>query len=185
MPYRQWLRRPRPSKRELSEQNLRRLSFSPDANAVIAILEQKLDNRLLNRVHSQIFNYRRSLGVLVVGRGNIGSAWLSLYRRLRERINEQMDVRIIGIVNSTRLWLDYNGVELADWEDSFEQLAKPYEMSQLITELPNAPYDELVMLDLTDSIEVAQQYPSFFANGLHIISANKRAGASGEAQYNE
>ncbi|WP_244596067.1 bifunctional aspartate kinase/homoserine dehydrogenase II [Pseudidiomarina aestuarii] len=172
-------------KRELSEQNLRRLSFSPDANAVIAILEQKLDNRLLNRVHSQIFNYRRSLGVLVVGRGNIGSAWLSLYRRLRERINEQMDVRIIGIVNSTRLWLDYNGVELTDWEDSFEQLAKPYEMSQLITELPNAPYDELVMLDLTDSIEVAQQYPSFFANGLHIISANKRAGASGEAQYNE
>ncbi|PHR64098.1 bifunctional aspartate kinase/homoserine dehydrogenase II [Pseudidiomarina marina] len=172
-------------KTELSAQNLRRLAFSPDSNAVIAILEQKLDNRLLNRLHSQLFNYRRSLGVLVVGRGNIGSAWLSLYRRLRERINEQMDVRILGILNSTRMWLDYNGLELDDWQASFDKFARPYELSQLIPELPNAPCDELVMLDLTDSVAVAQLYPSFFANGLHIISANKRAGASGESQYNE
>lgn len=172
-------------KTELSAQSLRRLAFSPDSNAVIAILEQKLDNRLLNRLHSQLFNYRRSLGVLVVGRGNIGSAWLSLYRRLRERINEQMDVRILGILNSTRMWLDYNGLELDDWQASFDKFARPYELSQLIPELPNAPCDELVMLDLTDSVAVAQLYPSFFANGLHIISANKRAGASGESQYNE
>lgn len=172
-------------KTELSAQNLRRLAFSSDSNSVIAILEQKLDNRLLNRLHSQLFNYRRSLGVLVVGRGNIGSAWLSLYRRLRERINEQMDVRIIGILNSTRMWLDYNGLELDHWEVSFDKFARPYELSQLIPELPNAPYDELVMLDLTDAVSVAQLYPSFFANGLHIISANKRAGASGESQYNE
>ncbi|MDX1706040.1 bifunctional aspartate kinase/homoserine dehydrogenase II [Pseudidiomarina sp.] len=172
-------------KQELSEQNLKRLSFTPDNNAVVAILEQKMDNRLLNRLHSQLFNYRRSLGVLVVGRGNIGSAWLALYRRLRERINEQMDVRIIGILNSTRMWLDYNGVDLNDWEASFEQLARPYDLSQLIPELPNAPYDELVMLDLTDAVPVAQLYPSFFANGVHIISANKRAGASNESQYNE
>lgn len=172
-------------KQELGEQNLKRLSFTPDNNAVVAILEQKLDNRLLNRLHSQLFNYRRSLGVLVVGRGNIGGAWLALYRRLRERINEQMDVRIIGILNSTRMWLDYNGVDLNDWEASFEQLARPYDLSQLIPELPNAPYDELVMLDLTDAVPVAQLYPSFFANGVHIISANKRAGASNESQYNE
>src|SRR5690606_18663410 len=119
-------------KTELSAQNLRRLAFSPDSNSVIAILEQKLDNRLLNRLHSQLFNYRRSLGVLVVGRGNIGSAWLSLYRRLRERINEQMDVRIIGILNSTRMWLDYNGLELDDWQASSDKFARPYELSQLI-----------------------------------------------------
>ncbi|RUO72251.1 bifunctional aspartate kinase/homoserine dehydrogenase II [Pseudidiomarina sediminum] len=172
-------------KQEVGEQALRRLALVPDNSAVVAILEQKLDNRLLNRIHSQLFNHRRSLGVLVVGRGNIGSAWLALYRRLRERINEQMDVRIIGILNSTDMWLDYNGLELNDWQEQFERLARPYEMSQLIPELPNAPYDELVMLDLTDAMPVAQLYPSFFANGLHIISANKRAGASNESQYNE
>lgn len=172
-------------KRELSEQNLRQLSFSPDQTAVIAILEQKLDNRLLNRVHSQLFNYRRSLGVLVIGRGNIGSAWLALYKRLRQRINEQMDVRIIAIMNSKHCWLDYDGVELDDWEAQFDQLAQPYELSQLISNMPNAPYDELVALDLTDADTVAQQYPSMFANGLHIISANKRGGSANNSMYDE
>lgn len=172
-------------KQQLSEQNLRRLSFSDNSTSVIAILEQKLDNRLLNRIHSLLFNYRRSLGILVVGRGNIGAEWLSLYRQLRDRINEVMDVQIIGICNSKRMWFDYNGLELNDWEDSFERLARPYVLSEFIGELPNAPYDELAMLDLTDAVPVAQLYPSFFANGVHIISANKRAGASEEAQYRE
>lgn len=170
---------------ELKTQTLRHFSVAPEQNSAVAILEQKLDNGLLNRVHSQLFNYRRSLGVLVVGRGNIGSAWLALFRRLRERINEQMDVRIIGILNSKRMWFDYAGLELTDWEQSFEQLARPYELSKLIPELANAPYDELVMLDLTDAVAVAQLYPSFFANGVHIISANKRGGSAEEGQYNE
>lgn len=172
-------------KQQLAEQNVRRVSFSPNSSSVIAILEQKLDNRLLNRLHSLLFNYRRSLGILVVGRGNIGTAWLQLYQQLRDRINEVMDVQIIGICNSTRLWSDYNGLELSQWQSGFDRLARPYVLSEFIGELPNAPYDELVMLDLTDSLEVAQLYPSFFANGLHIISANKRAGASEDAQYRE
>lgn len=172
-------------KRQLGEQRVKRFGFSPDGNSAIAILEQTLDNRLLNRLHSQLFTYRRSLGVLVVGRGNIGSEWLKLFNQQRDRINQMMDVRVIGICNSTRLWLDYSGVELNSWQDSFERLARPYVMSELIRELPNAPYDELVMMDLTDAIAVAQQYPSFFANGMHIIAANKRAGSADEPLYRE
>src|SRR5690606_34094182 len=94
-------------------------------------------------------------------------------------------VQIIGICNSTKLWFDSNGLELGNWQDSFDRLARPYVLSEFIGELPNAPYDELVMMDLTDAIPVAQLYPSFFANGVHIISANKRAGSSSEAQYKE
>ena len=151
----------------------------------VAILEQKLDNRLLNRLHSQLFNYRRSLGVLVIGRGNIGTAWLDLFRQQRDRINQVMDVRVIGIANSKKLWLDYSGVELSEWQAGFDRLSRPYVLTELLRELPNAPYDELVMIDLTDAKPVAQLYPSLFANGLHIISANKRAGSAEEALYRE
>ncbi|EKE80883.1 bifunctional aspartate kinase/homoserine dehydrogenase II [Idiomarina xiamenensis] len=172
-------------KRQLGEQQLRKLVVSERGDSVLGLLEQKLDNRTLNRLHSQLFSYRRSLGVLVVGRGNIGSAWLQLFNQQRERISQMMDVRIIGITNSKRLWLDYNGIELHDWQQDFDRLARPYVLSELIRELPNAPYDELVMMDMTDATAVAQLYPSFFANGLHIIAANKRAGASSEAQYRE
>jgi aspartokinase/homoserine dehydrogenase 2 len=88
-------------------------------------------------------------------------------------------------MNSKRCWLDYDGVELSDWEASFAQSAQPYELGQLISDMPHAPYDELVALDLTDADAVAQQYPSMFANGLHIISANKRGGSANKRMYDE
>ncbi|OIN03206.1 bifunctional aspartate kinase/homoserine dehydrogenase II [Idiomarina sp. MD25a] len=172
-------------KLQLGEQKVRRFAVSEDGCSAVAILEQKLDNRLLNRLHSQLFNYRRSLGVLVIGRGNIGTAWLDLFRQQRDRINQVMDVRVIGIANSKKLWLDYSGVELNEWQAGFDRLSRPYVLTELLRELPNAPYDELVMIDLTDAKPVAQLYPSLFANGLHIISANKRAGSAEEALYRE
>ena len=172
-------------KLQLDDQQVRRFAVSEDGCSAVAILEQKLDNRLLNRLHSQLFNYRRSLGVLVIGRGNIGTAWLDLFRQQRDRINQVMDVRVIGIANSKKLWLDYSGVELNDWQAGFDRLSRPYVLTELLRELPNAPYDELVMIDLTDAKPVAQLYPSLFANGLHIISANKRAGSAEESLYRE
>ena len=95
-----------------------------------------------------------------------------------------MDMRVIGIANSRQLWLDYNGVDLGEWASDFDRLARPYVLTELLRELPNAPYDELVVIDLTDAKQIAQLYPSLFANGMHIISANKRAG-SAEALYRE
>lgn len=170
---------------QLSEQNVRRFVVSPNGDSAIAILEQPLDNRLLNRLHSQLFNYRRSLGVLVIGCGNIGTAWLKLFGQQRDRSNQVMDVRIIGIANSKRLWLDYQGIDPNQWADNFDRRARPYVLTELLRELPNAPYDEQVVIDLTDAKAVAQLYPSLFANGMHVISANKRAGSADEALYRE
>ncbi|RUO23873.1 bifunctional aspartate kinase/homoserine dehydrogenase II [Aliidiomarina minuta] len=172
-------------KREVEEQSLRHFMLADNKNSAIALLGQKLDQRLLNRLHSLLFNFRRSIGILVLGRGNIGSEWISLFRQQRDRLNENVDVRIMGIANSKRLWLDYGGVDLQDWTDNFDRLARPYVLTELLRELPNAPFDELVVMDLTDAREVARLYPSFFANGMHIISANKRAGAAEEALYRE
>ncbi|RUO36985.1 bifunctional aspartate kinase/homoserine dehydrogenase II [Aliidiomarina shirensis] len=172
-------------RREVGEQELRRFSISENKTSAVAILGQKLDNRLLNRLHSQLFNFRRSVGVLVIGRGNIGSEWIELYRQQSDRMNENVDVRILGIANSRRLWLDYSGVDLQDWQDNFERLARPYVLTELLRELPNAPCDELILMDLTDAGSIAQLYPSFFANGMHIISANKRAGSAEESLYRE
>lgn len=172
-------------KREVDEQHLHHFAVAENNNSAIAILAQKLDHRFLNRLHSLLFNFRKSVGVLVIGCGNIGSEWLRLFSKQRDHLNETIDVKVMGIANSTQLWLDYNGVELGHWREDFQRLARPYVLNELLGELPNAPFDELVVMDLTDSVDIARHYSTFFANGLHIISANKRAGAAPEAMYRE
>lgn len=172
-------------KRELEEQALRYFSVAGNQTSAIGILNQHLDQGLLNRVHSKLFKFRRSVGVVLFGCGNIGSAWLELFKKQKERTTRAVDVHVIGIASSTNVWLDYRGVDLHAWDTEFQRLSRPYVLSELLQELPNAPFDELVALDLTDSESMAQHYTSFFANGFHMISANKRAGASTHTRYKE
>lgn len=172
-------------KNELETQQVRKFLVSDNHHSAIAILGQRLDQRLLNRIHSLLFTFRKSIGILVLGRGNIGSQWLNMFHQQHDNLNENVDVHIMGIANSTRLWLDYSGVDLQAWEADFERLARPYVITELLRELANAPFDELAVMDLTDARDVARLYPSFFANGMHIIGANKRAGAAEEPLYRE
>lgn len=172
-------------KRQVEAQNLHHFAVTHNLNAAVALLGQKLDVSFLNRLHSLLFNFRKSVGLFVIGCGNIGSTWLELFKKQRDSLNESTDVKIMGIINTTRLWIDYSGIELNHWREDFQRLGRPYVLNELLRELPNAPFDELVVLDLTDSNDIAQHYSTFFANGMHIISANKRAGASHAAQYRE
>ncbi len=44
------------------------------------------------------------------------------------------------------------------------------------------PYDDLVVLDVTASQQLVDQYIDFASHGFHVISANKLAGASDSDQ---
>ena len=47
------------------------------------------------------------------------------------------------------------------------------------------PYDDLVVLDVTASQQLADQYLDFASHGFHVISANKLAGASDSNKYRQ
>ncbi|SQB41774.1 bifunctional aspartate kinase II/homoserine dehydrogenase II [Citrobacter koseri] len=46
-------------------------------------------------------------------------------------------------------------------------------------------YDDLVVLDVTASEQLADQYLDFASHGFHVISANKLAGASTSDKYRQ
>ncbi|MFV8208440.1 bifunctional aspartate kinase/homoserine dehydrogenase II, partial [Enterobacter cloacae complex sp.6701988] len=47
------------------------------------------------------------------------------------------------------------------------------------------PYDDLIVLDVTASGELANSYVDFASYGFHVISANKIAGAAPTQQYRD
>ena len=47
------------------------------------------------------------------------------------------------------------------------------------------PYDDLVVLDVTASAALAQQYRDFASYGFHVVSANKLAGAAASQEYRQ
>src|SRR5699024_11366551 len=67
----------------------------------------------------------------------------------------------------------------------FNDEAVEQDDESLFLRLRAHPYDDLVVLDVTASQQLADQYLDFASHGFHVISANKLAGASDSNKYRQ
>lgn len=113
------------------------------------------------------------VNIVVLGRGVVGSVWLDGSAELKARYQGIADVKIVAIANSTRFLLDKNGLGI-EQINQYAQLSKPADLSQLVNEVADLELNNLVVLDLTASDVVANQYLEFAERGWNVISANKK-----------
>lgn len=175
----------------LKTQPLEFIWQSADQISVVAILRQKVSRELLRNVHDDLFRPHKTIGLVVLGHGTLAKTWLELYRQQREKLSarSKFDFTLIGLVSSSKGWLSYQGLipqlQNRTLADAFEQQAQELEPKQLLNWMSAHPFDELVILDITASDEVAKHYMSFAKHGFHVISANKRAAAFPLLQFHE
>lgn len=164
---------------------------SADQISVVAILRQKVSRELLRNVHDDLFRPHKTIGLVVLGKGPIAKTWIDLYRQQREELSarSKFNFTLIGLVSSTKGWLSYQGLlpqlQNRTLDDAFTQSAQELAPNQLLNWMSGHPFDELVVLDITASDEVAKHYMSFAKHGFHVISANKRGAAFPLAQFHE
>lgn len=72
-----------------------------------------------------------------------------------------------------------------NWDQQFEEYGRELVPDELLQWLSLHPFDELVVLDFTNSDEVAAHYEDYAKYGFHVISANKRAAAFDLDKYHQ
>lgn len=152
--------------------------FMPENKiSIIAIIHGKVDTNLINKIHDKIFILKKKIGIILFGKGNIGSKWLELFHLQHKKLikKHHCDVVLSGIVNSTKSFLDYKGINLNLINQNFIKQAKEKNHDQLLHWICNHPYNELIIIDITSSLKLAQQYLFFAQKKIHVISANKLA----------
>ncbi|XNM79920.1 hypothetical protein ACLK1U_22280 [Escherichia coli] len=82
------------------------------------------------------------------------------------------------MVDSRRSLLSYDGLDASRALAFFNDEAVEQDEESLFLWMRAHPYDDLVVLDVTASQQLADQYLDFASHGFHVISANKLAGAS-------
>ncbi|MCK8343042.1 bifunctional aspartate kinase/homoserine dehydrogenase II, partial [Erwinia amylovora] len=83
-----------------------------------------------------------------------------------------------GVVDSRRSLLIYQGLDASRAMSFFEDEAVLQDEESLLLWMRAHPFDDLVVLDVTPTEKLAGQYLDIATNGLHVIGANKVAGAS-------
>jgi aspartokinase/homoserine dehydrogenase 2 len=117
---------------------------------------------------------------VLFGKGNIGSRWLELFAREQTTLSARTGFEFVlaGVVDSRRSLLNYEGLDASRALAFFNDEAVEQDEESLFLWMRAHPYDDLVVLDVTASEQLADQYLDFASHGFHVISANKLAGAS-------
>ena len=124
---------------------------------------------------------------VLFGKGNIGSRWLELFAREQVTLSARTGFEFIlaGVVDSRRSLLNYEGLDASRALAFFNDEAVEQDEESLFLWMRAHPYDDLVVLDVTASEQLADQYLDFASHGFHVISANKLAGASSTDKYRQ
>jgi len=165
------------------------ISESQTELSLVAILRNTAPiSALVRNIHSQLFQAQKRVGIALCGKGNIGSSWLRLFSEQKLELEKRrgMNFELIAIVDSQSYWFDENGIDAKNANKKFDNIAVFNDGQEWLFKIGKAEkYDDVIVLDVTASPELANQYLDIAQQGLHLISANKLAGSASSNYYHQ
>lgn len=164
------------------------VSESLSGLSLVAVLRRSETPPLVKGIHTQLFQAQKRVALVLCGKGNIGSSWLSLFTEQKSELEKRrgMSFDLVGVVGSQTYWFDDKGIDPTTIDARFndESIANnSHEWLERLGAIQN--YDEAVVLDVTASQELAEQYLNIAHQGIHLISANKVAGSASGEYYHQ
>ncbi|NLS13496.1 bifunctional aspartate kinase/homoserine dehydrogenase II [Vibrio sp. SM6] len=154
--------------------------------SVVAILRQTPLPALMERLHTQLFRAQKRIAIALCGKGNIGSAWLTLFDEQKAELEKRhgLAFELVMVVDSEKRWFDPSGIDPKVVASQFERQSQNKEGYRWLDTLASLDeFDETVVLDLTASKTLTDHYVTIADLGMHLISANKIAGSASSQQY--
>jgi len=172
---------------QLKDQPVEYIWQSEEGISLVAVLRAGPTESLIQGLHQSLFRAEKRIGLVLFGKGNIGSRWLELFARERDTLSARTGFEFVlaGVVDSRRSLLNYEGLDASRALAFFNDEAVEQDEESLFLWMRAHPYDDLVVLDVTASEQLADQYLDFASHGFHVISANKLAGASNSNKYRQ
>jgi aspartokinase/homoserine dehydrogenase 1 len=167
--------------------NVRAIAQGSSERNISAVIKRSDATRALRALHAGFFLSNQTLSIGLFGPGLIGSTLLGQISRERDRLRSEfnVDLRIRGIANSTKMLLNDQGIDLGGWRDSFDNQSEPIDLKRFVDHVGADYFPHTVLIDCSTSQELPQHYTQWIERGIHIITPNKKAGTAPDAIYQE
>ncbi|MFS1538737.1 MAG: bifunctional aspartate kinase/homoserine dehydrogenase II [Candidatus Phlomobacter fragariae] len=172
---------------QLKDQPVEFIWHSEEEISLVAVLRATQTSHLVQGLHQSLFRAEKRIGLVLFGKGNIGSRWLELFATEQKTISARSDFEFIlaGVVDSCRNLLNYEGIDPSRVLAFFDHEATTHQDEALFLWMRDHPFDDLVVLDITASDLLAKSYLDFASYGFHLISANKISGSLANDDYRQ
>ncbi len=143
--------------------------------------------RAVRSVHAGFYLSPHTISIGLIGPGTVGSVLLDQIAGQVERLRRdaQLDLRVRGIMNSSRMLLVDRGIDLKTWRTRFAAQAVPADLEQFtrFVQVDSLPHS--VLIDCTANADVARRHATWLGAGMHVVTPNKKANAADLAYYRE
>lgn len=160
---------------------------SSERNITVVIQERHL-KKSLNVLHESFFlSEKKRINLFLVGIGNVGGTLIDQIAKQQQYLseNEHVDLRIVGLANSKKMFFDVDGINLSQWKDLL--LGSELKMSNdsFIQAIQDMNLRNSVFVDNTASAEIAGLYNGILNKNISVVTPNKIACASSYENYQE
>ncbi len=153
----------------------------------ISVIISRLDlSKALNAVHDAFFaELRKTLHVFCLGTGNIGGTLFKQIQRQHSFLqdNNDLDIKIVGMSNSRKMYIDTEGIDLSDWAAVLDSQGETAELEGFVSQMKALNLPNCVFIDNTASEQPTHYYEEIFQSSISIVTCNKIANSGSYKQY--
>lgn len=155
---------------------------------ISVVIDRIHEKKALNAIHETFFlSDRKRLNLFIVGTGTIGKTLLKqIYEQYDYLLNEiNVDVRLVGLANSRKMWFNEQGLPLNDWKEQFELHGQKGDITDFIVQMKRLNLRNSVFVDNTADAHVASTYADVLNSSISVVTPNKIANSGSMKNYLE
>ncbi|HSQ69268.1 MAG TPA: bifunctional aspartate kinase/homoserine dehydrogenase I, partial [Steroidobacteraceae bacterium] len=165
--------------------NVRAIAQGASERNISVVIDGRSSARALRAVHSAFYLSAHTVSIGLVGPGLVGGALLeqiaSQADRLRRELN--VDLRLRGIAGSRNMWLEQTAMDLGRWRERLQTAGEDTDLERFAEHVQAAHLPHAVIVDCSASPDVAGRYAHWLAQGIHVVTPNKKANSAEYGYY--
>ncbi len=165
--------------------SVRAIAQGASERNISLVVDGKNATRALRATHAGFYLSPHTLSIGLIGPGTVGRVLLdqlaSQTARLREQFN--VDLRVRGIMASSRMLLSSPSLDLSRWRDQLEAQSTATNLDKFIEHVRVDYLPHTLIIDCTASEQIGRRYLEWFQRGVHVVTPNKKANSAELSYY--
>ncbi|MFY9242065.1 MAG: bifunctional aspartate kinase/homoserine dehydrogenase I [Polaribacter sp.] len=165
--------------------NVRAIAQGSSEKNISAVINKSDAKKALNTLHEQFFEEKtKQLNLFVTGVGNVGERFLAQLHQQKKFLKEnlKLNIRVIGISNSKKMFFDNNGINLKNWKENLEN-GESTSLETFYQKVKKCNHRNSVFIDNTANQTVSEVYEKYLRDSISVVTCNKIACASDFNNY--
>ncbi len=168
--------------------NIKAIAQGSSERNITVVVEERHLRKALNVLHESFFlSQKKTINLFMIGIGNVGGTFINQIAKQQDYLleNENVDLRVVGIANSKKMYFVEDGINLKSWKDDLMAKGEKMDPKTFIGKMEDMNMRNSVFIDNTADAGIAGLYHEILKKTISVVTPNKIACASDYDSYVE